>query len=120
MTVMFHDSIATGTPITSQEWTAVATKAGNLRAVTNFVFISAEYGGSSANKDIGIRIMLNGNEVAFDYYTPSVANQYRKFTDFGIYTPVADEEVTLSVEVRALGTEQTVITRRIKIMVMQT
>jgi len=119
MTIMFYDSVATGLPITSSEWTQVSSKTGTLRATGNFIFLSSEYGGTSSNVAIGIRVLLNGNEVAFDYHMPSIANQYKKFTDFGIYIPVAEEEVTLSIEVRALAAGQTVLTRRIRLMVQQ-
>ena len=119
MTVMFYDSSEGDQSHTVTVWTQVASKTGTLRQTTNFLQLSAEYGGTSANKDVGIRVLVNGVEKSFDYHTPTIAGQYTKFTDFGIIEPPAAAEYTISLEVRALGTGQTVLVRRIRLMVVQ-
>jgi hypothetical protein len=119
MSVMFYESNEAVQSETVQVWTEVASKAGDLRVTGNFLQLYAEYGGSNANKDVGIRCLVNGVEKGFDYHTPSIAGQYKAFSVFGIIEPVAEAEYTISLEVRALDTGQTVNIRRIRLMVMQ-
>lgn len=119
MSIMMYDSFEGDQSFETQTWTQVATKSGNLNVTGNFIHISAEYGGSAAGIDVGIRVLLDGVERSFDYHRPSLANQYRKFCDFGIYTPAEAGSHTITLEVRALSSGQTVLVRRIRIMVTQ-
>ena len=119
MTIMFYESLEDVQSNTVSDWTQVASKTGTLRVTGNFLQLYAEYGGSSANKDVGIRVLINGVEKGFDYHTPSIAGQYRAFSVFGIIEPTVEGEYTISLEVRALGTGQTVNVRRIRLMVAQ-
>ena len=119
MTIMFYESSEGVQSQTTQTWTQVASKSGNLRASGNFLQLYAEYGGSNANKDVGIRVLVNGVEKGFDYHTPTIAGQYKAFFVFGIIEPSVEAEYTISLEVRALDTGQTVNVRRIRLMVMQ-
>ena len=119
MTIMFYQTAEDVQSNTVSDWTQVASKTGTLRVTGNFLQLYAEYGGSSANKDVGIRVLINGVEKGFDYHTPSIAGQYRAFSVFGIIEPSVEGEYTISLEVRALGTGQTVNVRRIRLMVAQ-
>jgi len=119
MTIMFYQSLEDVQEFPTQTWAQVASKTGTLRVTGNFLQLYAEYGGSSANKDVGIRVLINGVEKGFDYHTPSIAGQYRAFSVFGIIEPSVEGEYTISLEVRALGTGQTVNVRRIRLMVAQ-
>jgi len=120
MTIMFYKAAEAVQSETVTEWTEIASKTGNLRVTGNFLQLYAEYGGSSANKDVGIRVLINGVEKGFDYHTPTLAGQYKAFCVFGIIEPSVAEEYTISLEVRALATGQTVNVRRIRLMVRQT
>lgn len=119
MSVMLYDSSEDVQSYTTEVWTQVFAKTGNLRPIGNFIIASAEYGGTVTNRNVGIRVLVDGVERAFDYHLPGLASQYKKFCDFGILTPALEGEHTLSIEVRALGTGQTVLVRRIRLMVFQ-
>jgi len=120
MTIMFYESLEDDQSYPVSTWTQVASKTGTLRVTGNFLQLYAEYGGVSSNKDVGIRVLINGVEKGFDYHTPTIAGQYQSFSVFGIIEPTVEGEYTISLEVRALGTGQTVNVRRIRLMVMQT
>ena len=120
MTIMFYKAAEAVQSKTTQTWEEIASKSGNLRVTGNFLQLYAEYGGASANKDVGIRVLINGTEKGFDYHTPTLAGQYKAFSVFGIIEPSVQAEYTISLEVRALDTGQTVNVRRIRLMVMQT
>jgi len=119
MTIMFYETLEDVQSETVTAWTEVASKTGNLRVTGNFLQLYAEYGGSAINKDVGIRVLINGVEKGFDYHTPTIAGQYRAFSVFGIISPTVEEEYTISLEVRALDTGQTVNVRRVRLMVQQ-
>ena len=119
MTIMFYETSEGVQSKTTQSWEQVASKTGNLRATANFLNLYAEYGGTSTNKDIGIRVLVNGVEQGFDYHTPSIAGQYRAFSVFGVIEPTVESEYTISIEVIALATGQTINVRRIRLMVVQ-
>ena len=119
MTIMFYQMAEDVQSNTVSDWTQVASKSGTLRVTGNFLQLYAEYGGASSNKDVGIRVLINGVEKGFDYHTPSIAGQYKAFSVFGIIEPTVEGEYTISLEVRALGTGQTVNVRRIRLMVAQ-
>ena len=119
MTIMFYQSLEDVQSNTVSDWTQVASKTGTLRVTGNFLQLYAEYGGVSSNKDVGIRVLINGVEKGFDYHTPSIAGQYQSFSVFGIIEPSVEAEYTISLEVRALEVGQTVLVRRIRLMVAE-
>jgi hypothetical protein len=118
MTVMFYDSAEGEQTFTTTNWTQAASKSGNLRTTQNLIWFSAEYTADTSNREVGIRVLIDGNEVSFDYHTCTLANQYRKFCDFGLYASTIGSH-TISVEVRALTAGVTVKVRRIRLAVMQ-
>ena len=120
MTIMFYETSEGVQSKTTQSWEQVASKTGTLRAVGNFLSLYAEYGGVNANKDVGIRVLVDGVEKGFDYHTPSIAGQYKAFSCFGVIEPSVEAEHTISLEVIALDTGQTINVRRIRLMVVQT
>jgi hypothetical protein len=119
MTVMFHDSAEENQSFTTQAWTQVVSKSGNLNGVANYINFYAEYGGSVVNREVGIRVLVDGVERAFDYHTPTLANQYKAFCTFGVLVLTEPGSHTISVEVRALSAGQTVLVRRIRLMLFQ-
>lgn len=119
MTIMFYESLEDVQSETVQTWTEVASKSGNLRVTGNFLQLYAEYGGSAVDIDVGIRVLINGTERGFDYHTPTLAGQYKAFSVFGVIEPSVEAEYTVSLEVRALDTGQTVNVRRVRLMVQQ-
>jgi len=119
MTVMFYESLEDVQSETVTAWTEVASKSGNLRVTGNFLQLYAEYGGSAVDIDVGIRVLINGTEKGFDYHTPTIAGQYKAFSVFGVIEPSVEAEYTISLEVRALDTGQTVNVRRIRLKVQQ-
>ena len=62
MTIMFYESLEDVQSETTQVWTEVASRSGNLRVTGNFLQLYAEYGGDTAKKDVGIRVLINGTE----------------------------------------------------------
>lgn len=118
MTIMFYASSEGVQSFTSANWNQVASKSGNLNTQSHLIWVSAEYGASTANREVGIRVLIDGNEVSFDYHTCSIVNQYRKFCDFGLYNAVEGNH-TISLEVRALTSGVTVNVRRIRLCIMQ-
>jgi len=120
MTIMFYKSAEAVRSETVTEWTEIASKIGTLRATGNFLQLYAEYGGSELSTPVGIRCLVNGVERGFDYHTPTLAGQYKAFCVFGVIEPEVAGEYTISLEVRALATGQTVNVRRIRLMVRQT
>ena len=119
MTVMGYHSVEGVQSFETVSWTEVATKTVSLHATGNFIHVSAEYGGTVVNREVGIRVLLDGVERSFDYHTPTLANQYRKLCDFGIYEPATTGDHIVSLEVRAISSGQTVNVRRIRLMIMQ-
>jgi len=121
MTIMFYDSAESDQYVTSETWTEVVSKTGALRGGTqNYIFLYAEYGGSATNREVGLRALVDGTERGFDHHLPSLTNQPKAFSVFGMLQPSVDGDHTISLEARALGSPQTVLIRRIRLMVMQT
>ncbi len=118
MTLMFYDSSEGVQTFTTTIWTQVASKTGALKTQENMIWVSAEYGAGTANREVGLRVLIDGAEVSFDYHTCTLANQYRKYCDFGLYNSVEGTH-TISLEVRALTAGVTVNVRRIRLAIMQ-
>ena len=125
MTVIFDESIPGVSEFPGDVWQDVASKSGTLRAVKNYLHISAEYNGAiiaSKPQDtipVEIRALINGVEVSNDCFQPLHATKPGKFCDFGIIEPVVEGEYTILLQVRAFEAGQTVNVRRIRLMVMQ-
>lgn len=119
MSVMFYDSSEGVQNFEAVTWQDAFTKAGNLNARGNFIYLSAEYTGDKVNDTVGIRVLLNGVEVSIDCFKPPIVSQYRKFCDFGLYTPAEAGMNTLKVQVRAVSAGTIVSVRRIRLMVQQ-
>ena len=120
MSVMFYENSPNEIgPVTATEWTEVATKSGNLNATDNFIFVSCEYSGTLTNRNVGIRVLVDGVEAGFDHFVPTIADQYRKYSDFGMLGLAEPGSHTISLEARILGAGQSMMVRRIRLMVMQ-
>ena len=125
MTVIFSEKSSLDMGYETAVWQEVASKTGVLRPVENYLHFSAEYTGNIIeNKPLDtipveIRVLINGVEVGADHFRPIDNTKYRKFGDFGVINPSSEMEYTISLEVRAFNTGQTVKVRRIRLMVMQ-
>lgn len=119
MSVMFYDSNENVQSFEATAWQDVFSKSGNLNPRGNFIYASAEYSGNNTTDNVGIRVLLDNVEVSFDYHKPTLSGQYRKFCDFGLYTPTEAEQHTLKVQVRAVSAGTIVSVRRIRLMVQQ-
>jgi hypothetical protein len=119
MTVMFYESLEDVQNETVTAWTEVASKSGILRVTGNFLQLYAEYGGSVIDVPVGIRVLINGVEKGFDHHAPIIAGLYKAYSVFGVIEPSVAAEYTISLEVRALDTGQTVNVRRIRLKVQQ-
>ena len=117
ITIMFYHSVEDVQSFTSVNWAQVASKSGLLKDSENLIWVNAEYGADVANQFVGIRVLIDGNEVSMSH-TQTLAGQYVSFSPFGLY--VATEGVhTISLEVRALNAGVTVNVRRIRLAIMQ-
>jgi hypothetical protein len=105
--------------VISTGWTQIISRDITLDE-DNFVFCSVEYAGGVIDIPVGIRIVVNSTEQAMDYFKPSIANAYRKFTDFGIINaPAEGATYTFKLEARCLSTGQTLKVRRVRLMIMK-
>jgi hypothetical protein len=122
MTVMFYDSAEAEQSTSSQTWTQVASKTGNLLPTRNFLHLYAEYGGSATNRIVGIRVLVDGQERGIDSHTPelsAVTGGWKAYPYLDQIQPLTEGQHTISLEVRTVGTGQTVFVRRIRLMVFQ-
>jgi len=120
LTVIFYASAEAPESTTNTTWTERASKQGLLRARKHWLWVYAEYGGIQIDKNVAIRVLINGEEVAGDYHQPGISNQHKSFSTMIEIEPLADESsYTVSLEYRAVGSPQTALVRRVRLMVMQ-
>jgi len=123
MTLMFYESIEGEQSNLGATWFQAASKTGDLFPIPHLIWIYAEYGGTLINRSVQIRVLVDGEERGSSYHTPEVANEYKGYTVFGLFTPTGVEDVkephTISLEVRGGHPTQTVKVRRIRLAIMQ-
>ncbi len=120
MTVIFYQSKEAPDSTPNTSWTEHASKQGTLNARKHWVWVYAEYGGTETDSVVGIRVLINGTEVARDYHQPELANQYKAFSTMVEVEPsVGGELHTVSLEYRAVVAPQVALVRRVRLMVMQ-
>ncbi len=120
MTVMFYDSAETPAQTSTPGWTQRAAKQGNLNARKHWVWVYAEYGGAQTDRAVGIRVLINNVEVASDYHTPEVSDEYKSFmTMVEVEPQVDDTPYTVALEYGFAAGPQTALVRRVRLMVMQ-
>ena len=120
MTVIFYASAEAPDSTTNTTWTERANKSGVLNAQKHWLWVYAEYGGVQINKKVAIRVLLDGVEMAGDYHQPEIASQYKAFMTMIELEPIVEDKLhTVSLEYRCVGSPQTALVRRVRLMVMQ-
>ena len=115
---MFYDSFPNEQTVTDTNWVQIASKTGHLNTTANMIWISLEYTSSATNRTVGIRVLIDGVEVSFDHYQPTIAGQFHKFCDFGLYNSTEGNH-TISLEGRVVTAGSTLTVRRIRLAIMQ-
>lgn len=120
MTVIFYASAEAPDSTSNIAWTERASKQGLLNARKHWVWVYAEYGGVETDKKVAVRVLINGEEVAGDYHQPELSSQYKAFSTMIEIEPSADKSpCSVALEYRAVGSPQTALVRRVRLMVMQ-
>lgn len=125
MTVMSYTSSETETDVVGTSWGDVASVtidvADNLSdlPLDHMIWITCEYSGINVDEGVAVRITIDGTEVGFDHFMPSVSGAYRTFTNLGLKH--CDTELTyqLKIQARCMDATQTVTARRKRLLVMQ-
>lgn len=116
--MIFYVSDESEESISSTSWTQVASVSGVTNARSHKLFVNCEYAGQTKNGVVGIRVLIDGVEQAFDHFDPVLAGQYHTFCSFGIITFTVGEH-TVSLEARCVNSSQTVLVRRKRLLVEQ-
>ena len=120
MTVIFYESVEALASTDISGWTERASKGKTLNARKHWLWVYAEYGGMQTNRPIGIRVKINGSEVASDYHTPEISGEYKSFSMmYELDNAVEATLYTASLEYGFATGPQTVLVRRVRLMVMQ-
>jgi len=120
VTVIFYDSAEAQAQTSVSGWTQRAAKQGNLNAQKHWVWVYAEYGGTQTNRNVGIRVLINDKEEASDYHTPEISGEYKAFSTMVAVDPLVDDAPhTIALEYGFATGPQTVLVRRVRLMVMQ-
>ena len=117
MTVMFYAANeGEATTHSSTSWVEVASVSGVASEGEYKVFVNCEYAGELVGVTVGIRVLIDGVEMAFDHYNPALANQYKTFCSF-IMAVFSAGSHTVSLEARCLNSGQSVKVRRKRLLV---
>lgn len=107
---------------TSTGWDTIASRALALSRIC-IIDLGCEYGGSVTNRAIQIRIVVNSNQKATDYHTPSMtvgAGGFKRFSYHAVVDPPAPDTLyDVEVQVRVESSPQQVTVRNLAMSVMQ-
>ena len=119
MTLVDSGKIDGDTSYTDTGWTEVLSTTVNLRR-TNIVNFCFEYGGEATNRDVGVRLTVNGAEVMQDYHEPSRANGYVT-VNFSVLVEAPEDLTSYTVALEAVveSSPQVVHVRRKSFWIMQ-
>jgi hypothetical protein len=122
MTVMLYKNEEPESQNLTTDWATKLTASGSLGDAANeaeyMIWVSAEYTGSAIDKAAEIKVLLDGNEVAFEAYTPPVANQVRVFNSMGM-AHLHGGIHELIMQVRAAAIPNTVRCRRARLLLIK-
>lgn len=119
MTVVMYGSVEAEREITSIDWTSIASISKMLGTEgEHMLWANCEYAGVNVGEIVGVRVLIDGIEVAFDHFEPRLANQFRTFSPFGM-KHLDEGAHTVFLEVRCLDVAQTVKVRRVRLLVMK-
>ena len=120
MTVIFYASAESPSSTVSTSWVDHVSKSGLLNARKHWLWVYAEYGGNNTNRNVAIRVTVNGSEIAFDYHEPSVSGEYQAFmTMYELDSPTNDFPCNVVLQYVAQSIPQTALIRRARLMLMQ-
>ena len=103
---------------TNTTWTTIATRDIVFNRPT-LVWLYCEYTGSVTNRNVNVRLIVNGNEQSFDYHTPSIAGAYKQFYFFSVVSPPSQTLYTIEIQARVESSPQQVTVRRLRLAAMQ-
>lgn len=122
MTVIIYRSEEDESQIQNDEWQDVAKVTIDIAAGTGsgryIIWANCEYAGKNLDEIVGVRLLLDGTEVAFDHFKPVLANQFRAFSSMGLKN-LTDGFYYLTLQARCLDPTQTVKVRRKRLLVMK-
>lgn len=105
--------------VTDTDWTEVLSLTKELVPYVHFINYSGEVTSDTVNEVFGVRILYNGNEASIDIKQTLIANQYMKFTDFGMIQPDTIEPIEVTVELRTLNPGVTAKIRKQRLLIMR-
>lgn len=119
MTLIDNGKVNGDTSYSNTSWTEVLSTTVNLRRI-NIVNFCFEYGGEATNRDVGIRLTVDGAEVMQDYHEPSRANGYRTVNFCTLVEAPEDlTSYTIALEAIVESSPQVVHVRRKSFWIMQ-
>lgn len=125
MTVMRYFNDESEAVISGDTWTDVDTVIVNVVESAadlprdHMIWVSCEYSGASANKEVAVRVLIDGSEVAFDHFYPSMSDTYRKFSDMGLKHCDTELSYTIVLQGRSISSSQSISIRRRRLLVIQ-
>ena len=118
----FQDSDDTEATSSDTAWTTMLSTTLFLRR-KNLIHISLEYGGDVTNRDVGVRVVVNGVERKSDYHEPSrtTASGGWKNLTFIQLVDTGESEVEYVVELQGIveSSPQILHIRRRSLYIMQ-
>lgn len=119
MTVKSYKSSESQQDFQYTTWQDVENISADVEEQADFMFwINAEYAGELVGEVVGLRITLDGSEVATDHFEPVIANQYRNFSPMGLKNLTIGSH-SLVLQARCMNPSQTVKVRRIRLLVIK-
>jgi len=119
VTVISYRSDEPEEVISSTSWTDVESVTADIDADGEHIFwANCEYAGQNIDEIVGVRILLDGVEVAFDHFKPVLANQFRTFSPMGLKNLGLGSH-NLVLQARCLDVSQTVKLRRKRLLLMK-
>lgn len=119
--ISFHSEEGEST-IKSEEWQDIAQVVIDISAGAGpgeyIIWGSCEYAGQNVNKIVGVRLLLDSAEVAFDHFQPVLANLFRSFSSMGLKN-LTDGFYYLTLQAKCFASPQTVKVRRKRLLVMK-
>jgi len=119
MTLVDSGKVDGDTSYSSTSWSEVLSTTVNLRR-TNIVCFCFEYGGEVTNRDVGVRLTVDGAEVTQDYHEPSRINGYVTRT-FSVLVEAPEDLTSYMIALEAIveSAPQVVHVRRKSFWIMQ-
>lgn len=118
MTVILYQKDETESSKNTVGWETKLEVSGDVNASsqTNFkIFVYCEITGSSTNREVSARVLIDGNERAFTSFKPTTSDLYRSYTFMGLLGLTGVH--TLTLQYTPVSTPQTARIRRARIFI---